>query len=227
MGRVFKVALVGVVGLGLVCGVSARAQMELPDAPSAVEFRESLDLNLQTAGQRPGAPSLADLGLSPEEAKADPDLQKKLDRRTHDLKVHQTLGLLTLAPLAAACITSALAPPDPKSGRTGNTTGRDVHVSLGSLSVAMYGATAYYAIRAPRIGREPVRGGIKLHKYLIWVHGPGMVLTPILGAMAFNQAATGQKVTGIASAHGAVAWTTVAAYSASIVAVSWPIHLKF
>jgi len=51
-----------------------------------------------------------------------------------------------------------------------------------------------------------------------------MVLTPILGAMAFNQAADGERVHGIASAHAAVAWTTVAAYSAAIIAVSWPIH---
>ena len=212
---------------------SEDARMELPDAPSAarptsieaVESSSSLDLSIPQAGQKPGAPSLSDLGMTPEEAKADPDLQKKLDRRTHDLKVHQRLGLITLVPLAAACITSGLAPPDPKNGNSANSIGRDVHVSLGSLSVVMYGATAYYAIKAPRIGKEPARGGIKLHKYLIYIHAPGMVLTPILGAMAFNQAASGQKVTGIASAHGAVAWTTVATYTASIIAVSWPIHL--
>jgi len=237
-GRIGLIALVAVVGVNgrlaaQALDGSATASAELPDAPSSVrasvsDFSSSFDLSMpQQAGQKPGAPSLSDLGMTPEEAKADPDLQKKLDRRTHDLKVHQRLGLITLAPLAAACISSALAPPDPKNGNSANSIGRDVHVSLGSLSVAMYGATAYYAIRAPRIGREPARGGIKIHKYLIYIHAPGMILTPILGAMAFNQAADGHKVTGIASAHGAVAWTTVATYTASIVAVSWPIHLKF
>ena len=54
-----------------------------------------------------------------------------------------------------------------------------------------------------------------------------MILTPILGAMAFQQEQDGEKVHGIASAHGAVAATTFIAYSAAIVAVSWPIHLKF
>jgi hypothetical protein len=52
-----------------------------------------------------------------------------------------------------------------------------------------------------------------------------MILTPILGAMAFQQANDGEKVHGIASAHAAVAWTTVASYTAAIVAVSWPIKL--
>jgi hypothetical protein len=54
-----------------------------------------------------------------------------------------------------------------------------------------------------------------------------MVLTPILGAMAFNQINSGQKVHGIASAHGAVATATAISYGAAIVAVSWPIHFKF
>ena len=48
-----------------------------------------------------------------------------------------------------------------------------------------------------------------------------------LGAMAFNQINSGQKVHGIASAHGAVAATTAISYGAAIIAVSWPIHLKF
>jgi len=71
------------------------------------------------------------------------------------------------------------------------------------------------------------KGAIRWHEALIWIHGPGMVLTPILGAMALSQQDNGQKVHGIAAAHSAVAVTTFAAYGASIVAVSWPIHVKF
>jgi hypothetical protein len=209
----------------------------LPDAPipaNAVLVADELwlrtrDLSAndleQQAGETATPPSLEDLGLTPEQTKADPDTQAKLDRRSRMLKIHQRLGLITVVPLAAACISSAAAPPDPRKGKE-NTVGRDIHVSLGSLSVVMYGLTASYAIRAPRVGDGPARGGIKIHKYLIYVHAPGMVLTPILGAMAFNQANNGEKVHGIASAHAAVAWTTVASYSAAIVAVSWPIHLK-
>lgn len=199
----------------------------LPDAPSAQLAQQQTPPKPPDQSQKlpstqnPTAPSLNDLGLS---NTPDPDLQARLDRHTQMLKIHQRLGLITLIPLAAACISSAAAPPDPRNGG-GNTIGRDIHVSLGSLSVAMYGATAYYAIRAPKIPEGPVKGGIKIHKYLIWIHAPGMVLTPILGAMAFQQANNGEKVHGIASAHAAVAWTTVASYTAAIVAVSWPIKL--
>ena len=192
------------------------------DLPSAPEPQTPAPQTEQKP-QQSTVPSLQDLGLSPEQTRADLDAQHRLDRRTHDLKVHQTLGLITLLPITAACLTSGLAPPDPRSGN--NEIGRDIHVALGSASVALYGATAWYAIKAPRMpGQGPTKGGIKLHKYLVAIHAPGMVLTPILGAMAYNQAANGQKVTGIASAHGAVALITAGAYAASIVAVSWPIR---
>ena len=147
------------------------------------------------------------------------------------LTIHQRLGLLTLIPLAATVISSGGATAD-HHGATGaattggNTAGRDLHAALGSVAVGMYAATAYYAIRAPKVSEGPSRGGINLHKYLIYIHAPGMVLTPILGAVAFNQLNNGKKVHGIASAHAAVAWTTVLSYSAAMVAVSWPIHLK-
>jgi hypothetical protein len=233
-----KLLLASLLATSILCTGAARAQSysssnadpeistaALPDAPSAQLAQHQQQAQLQDqkqpSTQNPSAPSLNDLGLS---NAPDPDLQARLDRHTQMLKIHQRLGLITLAPLAAACISSAAAPPDPRNG-SGNTVGRDIHVSLGSLSVAMYALTASYAIRAPKIPEGPVKGGIKIHKYLIWIHAPGMVLTPILGAMAFSQANNGEKIHGIASAHSAVAWTTVASYTAAIVAVSWPIKL--
>jgi hypothetical protein len=203
----------------------AIAQLLDPDGQQAEQPSQSRQSLPKPDGQnQPAPPSLGDLGLSPSQTKPDPDLQARLDRHTRMLRIHQRLGLITLAPLAGACISSAFAPPDLKKGKD-NATGRDIHVGLGAASVTMYAFTASYAIRAPRVSDEPARGGIKLHKYLIWVHGPGMILTPILGAMAYDQANNGEKVHGIASAHAAVAWTTVAAYGAAIVAVSWPIHI--
>jgi len=91
----------------------------------------------------------------------------------------------------------------------------------------MYGLTAYYAIAAPKIKGVKPKGAIRLHRDLVWIHAPGMVLTPILGGMALNQENQGEKPHGIAAAHSYVAWTTVTAYAASAVAVSWPIHWKF
>jgi hypothetical protein len=103
----------------------------------------------------------------------------------------------------------------------------DFHAALGGVTTAMYFTTAYYAIRAPRMPENKKRGAIRWHEALAFIHGPGMIATPILGYMAYKQENAGEKVHGIASAHGAVAWATVAAYGTSIVAVSWPIRLHF
>ena len=45
------------------------------------------------------APSLSDLGLSPEQTRGNPQEQALLDKRTHMLKIHQRMGLITTIPL--------------------------------------------------------------------------------------------------------------------------------
>ena len=49
---------------------------------------------------------------------------------------------------------------------------------------------------------------------------PLMVITPILGAMAYRQRSDGERVHGIAKAHSAAAWVTAAAYGTAIASVS-------
>ena len=142
-------------------------------------------------------PSLGDLGFPPDQAQGNAQDQARLDKRSHMLKMHQRFGLITLAPLVATIATSGLA-----AGRHSTATGRDVHGALGAVTADMYFMTAYYAIRAPTIPGTATRGPIRLHKALAWIHGPGMILTPILGAMAFSQENHGEKVHGIAKAHG-------------------------
>jgi hypothetical protein len=161
------------------------------------------------------APSLEDLGFSTTETQANAAQQALLDRRTHMLKMHQRMGLITTIPLVASVITSLNA-----GGKSTGTASRDLHVALGALTGDLYGITAYYAIRAPRIPGTESRGPIRLHKALAWVHGPGMILTPILGAMAFSQKNNGERVHGIAAAHGPVAIVTAGAFGAALLSVS-------
>ena len=203
-----------------ISGPTATALLSLPDAPQPQQQQN--EKKPATPPASSSAPSLDDLGISATQVHGDDRTQALLDKRTHMLKVHTRLGLITAVPILAACISGAGATPD--RGTYGSTTSRDVHVGIAGLAVGMYGLTAYYAAAAPRIGHEPARGGIKIHKYLVYVHAPGMILTPILGAMAFNQINSGHQVHGIASAHQAVAVTTALAYGASILAVSYPIH---
>ena len=164
----------------------------------------------------PAAPSLEDLGITPAQAKGSAQAQALLDRRTHMLKVHQRLGLITLAPFAATLITSAVA-----GGKQTSSTDRDLHAILGAVTTDLYFTTAYFAIRAPKIPGTQTRGPIRLHKTLAWIHGPGMVLTPILGEIAFAQKSRGERVHGIASLHGPVAIVTGAAFGLAVASVSF------
>jgi len=163
-----------------------------------------------------GVLSLQDLGISPDQAQGTAADQARLNKRSHMLMLHQRLGLIAAVPLIATVATSFGA-----GGRSTSTADRWTHLALGSAAGDLYFMSAYFAIRAPRIPGTPSRGQIRVHKALAWIHGPGMILTPILGAIAFDQKSKGEKVHGIASAHGAVAIVTAAAYGASIVSVSF------
>ncbi len=159
--------------------------------------------------------SLEGLGFPQAQTQGNAQEQARLDRRTHMLKVHQKLGLITTAPMLATVITGTFA-----GGRSTSSSNRDLHVGLGSLTAGMYFTTAYFAIAAPRIKGTETRGPIRLHKALAWIHGPGMVLTPILGALAYQQKSRGEKVHGIASLHGPVAIVTAGAYGLALMSVS-------
>jgi hypothetical protein len=174
------------------------------------------------------SPSLQDLGFTPEQTQANAQLQEMLEKRTHMLKVHQTLGLITAIPMAASLITGPQAKA--KGGKNGQviteptTANLDFHIALGGLTTGLYWTTAYYSIFAPKVPDVKSKGAIRLHRDLEWVHGPGMILTPVLGIMAYKQENAGEKVHGIASQHGTIAYVTAATYGASIVSISWPIH---
>jgi hypothetical protein len=171
----------------------------LPNAPSS---------------SRP-APSLEDLGFPSTATQGNAKEQALLDKRTHMLKIHQRLGLITTIPLIATVATSVNA-----GGKSTSTTSRDLHTALGAVTGDLYFMSAYYAIRAPRVPGTETRGPIRFHKAMAWIHGPGMILTPILGAIAFEQKSKGEKVHGIAAAHGPVAFVTAGAFGAALLSVS-------
>lgn len=161
--------------------------------------------------------SLSDLGFGAAQTQGSAKQQALLNKRSHMLHVHQELGLITTGPLVATVITGLMA-----GGKSTSSSTRDLHAALGSTTAGLYGATAYYAIFAPKVPGTKTEGSIRFHKDLVWIHGPGMVLTPILGAMAFDQKSKGEKIHGIASAHGAVAITTAIAYGLAVYSVWRP-----
>lgn len=176
---------------------------------SITSGRQTMNLTLR------GFPSLEDLGFSLTQTQGNAADQALLDKRSHMLKLHQWYGLIAAVPLVATVLTGSSA-----AGKSSSSGSRNLHAALGLTSAGLYSISAYYAIAAPRISGTEPRGNIRLHKALAWVHGAGMILTPVLGEMAYEQRKRGEKVHGVASAHGGVAVTTVVAYAIAILTES-------
>lgn len=163
-----------------------------------------------------GVLSLEDLGMSSEQAQGTAAMQARLNKRSRMLMWHQRIGLIAAVPLIATVATSFGA-----GGRSTSNSDRWAHLFLGAAAGDLYFTSAYFAIRAPGIPGTKRRGPIRVHRVLAWVHGPGMILTPILGAIAFDQKSKGERIHGIARLHGPVAIITASAYAAAIVSVSF------
>ena len=162
--------------------------------------------------------SLQGLGFPSNETQGSAAKQALLNKRSRMLQIHQKLGLLTAIPMVAMIITG----PGAKGhhGLPGSPSGRNLHMGLGILTSGMYWATAYYAIRAPKVPGSQSYGLIRLHKFLAWIHGPGMIITPILGAIAYSQLSRGERIHGIAKYHSVAAYTTAIAYGAALISVT-------
>jgi len=163
-----------------------------------------------------GLLSVEELGFPLAQAHGSAADQALLDKRSHMLKLHQRYGLIAVAPLVATVLLGGGA-----AERNGSVGSRNIHAALGLTSFGFYSVSAYYAIAAPKIPGTVTRGNIRLHKALAWVHGAGMILTPVLGGMAYEQRKRGETVHGIAKAHGGVAVATVVAYGAAILTESF------
>jgi hypothetical protein len=191
------------------------ATLPSTEAPPAATPPAPTEVLPEAPSPQKTEPSLEDLGFSKTDTQSNAAQQALLDKRTRMLRIHQRMGLITTIPLVATVILGPGA-----GGKSEGTVTRDLHVALGSLTGDLYGITAWYAIRAPRIKGTEKRGPIRFHEAMAWIHGPGMILTPILGALAFEQKNNGEKVHGIASLHGPVAIVTAGAFGAALLSVS-------
>ena len=142
--------------------------------------------------------------------------QARLDKRSHMLKIHQRLGLITIAPLvatssrptarvggAAAPLDATYTPPCRRHDR-GPVPYHRVLRHLRSQNCGDHDARSHPG--AQGIGMDSRSGNDS-------DSNPG--------AMAFDQRSRGEKVHGIAMAHGAVAWVTAGAFAAAVVSVSF------
>jgi len=157
--------------------------------------------------------SLDDLGFKTTDTQSHPELQLQLEKRTDMLKTHQTLGLITAIPMIAQLFLA-----DDVEHNAGK---RNLHMGVGIMTAGLYATTASYALFAPKPADVVDKGKTRIHRILAWIHGPLMIVTPVLGAMAYHQVGNGEKVHGIASMHGGAATLLVTSYVASMAIMSF------
>ena len=172
------------------------------------------DLSVQAPSSPAPAPSLDFDLLAPAAAVAavDPAQEQAVDRRRSMLKVHQGLGIATVATLAATSVVGQLDFNDRFRG--GGDTGQyhTAHKALAYGSAALFTTAGLLAVLAP----EPYakKGGradtATVHKWAMGVATAGMVAQIALGIAARGKAGTTQE-RDIAAAHQIIGYTTLGA----------------
>lgn len=137
--------------------------------------------------------SLSDLGLNTGPNVEDIKLQKVLEERHSKLKTHEILGLGTWGLMTATMLTG------------GGAMDSNLHMYLGMATGALYAATAYYSLTAPKPVGIKDKPRMKWHKRLAWVHLPLMLIVPYLGYMYKKHEEDNGKHSSIEKQHSAFA----------------------
>lgn len=151
---------------------------------------------------------ISDLGFSDSDLQKDIELKQKLDDRRYYLKQHQAWGLVAAVSMVLASMSGGEGDLPPE------------HPYLAGLAAMSYGAAAYTSYMAPELD-GPKTGGSAWHRRLIWIHLPGMILTPILGYQAAKKIDRGEKLDSPEKYHKDIAGLTAAALIASVLTVSF------
>lgn len=184
--------------LGIVNSVQSTAMAATKAKASVSPVSKASELNLN------------DLGFGKDEFKIDPEQQKIFEKRSNMLQTHQILGLVTLGLMTATYFTSR-----------GGQEATAAHQILGYTTAASYFTTAYFALNAPETeGITETGWNMKFHRAMVFIHFPGMILTPIAGYLANKAYKNGKKPTGLASYKGAIASATYFSFAAAALSVT-------
>jgi cytochrome b561 len=155
---------------------------------------------------------LKDLGLPESAQQGNQANQELLNKRSSMLQIHQILGLVTLGLMTATYFTARE-----------EQEATELHEILGYSTAASYAATAYFSLTAPELeeGLSEKGWGMKIHKTLMFVHLPGMILTPIAGYLANKAYKEGKKPSGLAEYKATIANVTYFSFATAALSVTF------
>jgi hypothetical protein len=149
------------------------------------------------------------LGFSETQIKPDIEMQKTLELRSSMLQQHQFWGLAALAGMGLSLLSGGEGDLPPE------------HPWVSGITLGLYSVSAYYALMAPERTMGPGKGQIEWHKWLAWVHLPGMILAPIAGYMAAKKFDNNEKLDGLSKQHKNIAGATAVAFALSVISVTF------
>ena len=143
--------------------------------------------------------TLKDISIYYDRNKVTSEASKALiDERSRKLSLHQTMGHITAGLMVASFLTAIMAKnKQDKSDRKNNKNPYSMHRSLSYLTAASYYYTGYLSLTAPKRRDFKDEHKRKIHKHLAYIHIPMMILTPILGTIAYNQQKNNGTIHGI------------------------------
>lgn len=160
--------------------------------------------------------NVSDLGFTQADLQSDLS-QEDLDTRSDMLHVHQILGLVTEVSLLSTFVAGIATENNVSNGSVDTSLVSD----LGWTTLALYSATASFAIFAPKPKNNKATGNTSLHEALVWIHLPLMILVPITGDMIGDRIAANQPVGTLGLVHGIMATTLLLAYTSSLLVVTF------
>lgn len=139
--------------------------------------------------------SLSELGMPADSnvTEMSPKFEAEMKERREKLGTHQVLGLTTWGMMTATMLTG------------GSALDSNLHMYLGMTTGALYLASAYYSLTAPKPSQIKDKARMKWHKGLAWVHFPLMLLVPYLGYQYKKHEDHNQKHGSLEKQHSALA----------------------
>lgn len=145
------------------------------------------------------------------------------DLRSHKLEHHKKMGHITLGLMTATFASAVWAKHEVDNARAsrgglarpGDASKYHLHMGLAAASLISYFTTAYFSLSAPKPDNYPESPARAWHKGLAWIHGPAMILAPILGFLAFKDIHDGGDPSGLGKLHKPVMMAGFAAFAAS------------
>jgi hypothetical protein len=161
----------------------------------------SITINVFAAGKL----SLSDLGISNKVTEKDHQIQNDLTTRTKKLQTHVVWGGITQGLMLASLFTGGMAKGS-----------NELHQYLGITTALTYWTAFYFSQTAPKPALIGNKGwNIKIHKALMWIHAPMMILTPIIGYMAWQKNKHDENLTGIEKFKGTAGGIAAGAFTLS------------